>query len=261
MKFDINNFYIGKLTFVNEFNGLNILNTDDGQVKLKKKSIQNIIKGGAIPLDTKMNCYSVLTMFYKGSKGYICFHNLETYEDSNKNKDYVEQLIKIKDLLPKLGYQIPNRISVEYFYKLFNSFFKHNKQFKYNHELYKLDDFYIGSFDLLIKKDTDNQQLIPNLYYYYMFKNYGLNTIEKRIEIIENEIYESDKFKSIFYRLSDDTFYNVNNNQFYYLHNLNNIRIETLLKDILEDRNIIYNRKTISVPKVLKLQKEINRVL
>ena len=274
MKFDINNFYFGKLTFVNEFNGLDILDTDDGQVKIKKKSIQSMIKAGAIPLTNdfqkvkygdftrEISYYSVLTMFYKGSKGYFCSHDLETYNDSDLNKDHVEQVIKIKDLLPKLGYQIPNKISVEYFHRLFDCLFKGTKQFRYNHELYKLDDFYIGSFDLCIGEYVYNRQpILPNLYYYYMLTRQGLNTLEGHKEVIGNrkEIYEYNKFKSIFYKLSEDTFYNVNNNKFYLLDDLNEIKIETSLRNVLEENNIKYNRKTISVPKVLKLQKDINR--
>ena len=205
---------------------------------------------------------SVYTMFYKGSKGYFCFHNFETYNEEDE-KDHIENLIMLKDILPKIGFVVPDKISVEYCWFVFNSLFKNKKKFNYNHQRYNLNDFYIGTIELCTRSDMENgKSLLINLPESLMLESRGLSTLKGYIIDYKNVKYHYNLFKSIFYK-KDNTLYDLYGNYTYSSScrdiPMNRVTLEEPFREKLEKNNIKYNRKTISVPKVLRLQKDINR--
>ena len=221
-KHDVDNYYVGNLNFA--FPIGNALLASVGGVKLtdedrlKRDLFYTTIVNGAINLElihmnnvvTSNNKYrydSVLTLFYKEDDNYYCLHNGNTYKLDNNGDTFCSDLIKLKDIVPKFGYNLPNQISNYKAKSIFNGLFKNFKINMFNNDKFNINDFYIGSLDLCegstiqrVHKDLSiPTQIIMFKQELYTQAGYS------RYEEINDEIVEAHyaKFKSIYLKLDD----------------------------------------------------------
>lgn len=266
-KMDSNRFYVGELNFAFYFKNLLIPDTSNKENKYTYQDFMNTIYHGAVDLtknsfdkineDSKYFYKSVFTLFYKLDNGkYLCLHNGNIY--GNLQKDYIENLSPLEDLLPKLDYVYPNKLSVLEALNLFKKSFQKKINGK---TLFKIDRFYDGKIDLCTSKYHENDEyhhinLIDSLLLKKLFIGAGYTLVR------DEEQYNYQIFNSIFYRFSNGDLYNINNNQLYKANNQKvlerviNIDPKVSLKDSLEEREIPFEEE-VSISKVLKLQEKM----
>ena len=276
-KHDVDNYYVGNLNFA--FPIGNALLASVGGVKLtdedrlKRDLFYTTIVNGAINLElihmnnvvTSNNKYrydSVLTLFYKEDDNYYCLHNGNTYKLDNNGDTFCSDLIKLKDIVPKFGYNLPNQISNYKAKSIFNGLFKNFKINMFNNDKFNLNDFYIGSLDLCegstiqrVHKDLSIPTQII-MFKQELYTQAGYSRYEK----INDEIVEAHyaKFKSIYLKLDDENYYNINNFKIYNIDSFkafdDKVSINKPLKKELGYTNL---EDEVTITKVLKKQKKL----
>ena len=270
-KYDINNFYLGKLTFVSPIicNKVNLVSSD----KIIEKS--DAIMNGAINLkpvfmsneniNYEINYYynSVFTIFYKTKVGYYCLHNGNKYLNCQVNQnDFCDNLVPLKQMLPKIAFDIPNELSFKEALNLFNLIYKKNKYF-YKTESFDINNFYVGNVHLCTFVENNSNKVFCNLEKYLRLCKLGLNThsgYSKTQEISSLELEcDFSIFQSVFYKLNDKEYYNINDYSIYQLDNdldfKYSIEIKDLFKEWLKEKNKNYDKDKINISKVLKIMR------
>ena len=290
-KYNINDFYVGKLVFVIPFG--NRVSTEQDSEKAYKimESYKLALRNGAI--DTKDNqeteytdylhhvlYESVFTIFYRFDENRYCsLHVIGSFSDEkdkgidNQGDYFCENLGKFTDYLPKFDFSLPKQISIDEALKLFNTIFKKKTRPKYNGDIYCIDDFYTGTLDYctstqvrgkyirdderLIRKNTGIELLLENNH----AKKIDNSSRESFTELSNNKRIEQlfTKYGCVFLRVGKDEFYNLNNFQLYHEPN-SVIKIQRPLGYQLGFLGIYCNGdEPITIPKVLKLQDRLNK--
>lgn len=263
-KYDINNFYVGKLVFLFNYDNLTLSELTKEEKNKQMEKFDIIIKG-AIELNKRLlnpNDSSVFTIFYRKNNNYYCLHNGKSYQEEDKTINYCSNMIPLKELLPKIDYYIPYEISMHEANNYFNCLFKNKGKFNYNNTEFNIDSFYFGETDLCIySKPLGEDIILHNLAPYEILSSLNLKTGNNYEIIKNNNKYNYSRFKSIFYKFRGSEAYNLCDNQVYLLNNL--VEIESSVKDLRPlkeelNKKKIYSKDYISIPKVLKLIKKIN---
>ena len=257
-KYPIDNFFIGELYLYTNFgNLLSGSNAIDG-----KKRIAIFSQSGAINFQRDLiNKYidwenrreytGFLTIFYRQGNKYICLHDGKTYELNAP--DIIDNLVPIRDILPKMDSKPFSRISMYEALELFDILFSESER---KGELYfnvnkVIEDFYVG--DLLLQESTpiettDSRRRYIDLPHHIMLENDRLG-----IYSFGNEDYNHTVYRCLFLRDGVDL-YNLNNHQFYnpYEDSFNNI---VSFKEYMTEFDIKTPAKKLTIPKALKLFK------
>lgn len=281
-KYDINNFYVGELYLSCGLEGF----FNDGMVK--KQSVEldkifDIYKTEIINFqktlikkyedDDLMRKYEgFLTIFYKIGNKYACLHNGILYELDGI--DFCDNLICLSELLPKLSYSIPKKVSIKEAICIFNLLFKNKNGIKLNNTKYDINDFYIGNLVLhegyLPNDGYNSRYKYDSLALQYILYNNGatVGSMHGREDEFTN-LHDFSSFKSLFLRDSKGL-YNLQSYQYYnggvleqkYLDSRSafNSYCECMepFSSVLDENKIEYNSHSITIPKALKLYKKID---
>lgn len=254
-KYNIENFFIGELYLYSNFaNFTSRLYNEDNQDSINIFSETEAINFQKEPLSRYINWDAgreytgFLTIFYKQGNNYICLHNGKSYR--LKSDTFIENLIPLNNLLPKVNSKLEPNISIDKALELFNILFKSTEEESslYNDNKHNTQDYYIG--DLLLEEIiiTSNGYKYLNLPYHTI-----LNKLNLSINSYETEQQINKTYRCLFLK-QDNNLYNINNYQFYN-PNENNLEIITSFKEYLLESNIKISCDSISIPKSLKLFK------
>ena len=279
-KYDIKNFYVGKLTFLSRFGNLLVPSQYQEERLNKRYELLETIRSGAIDLrklfyrgeyiDYKIRCYydSVYTICYQENNEDYCLHNGKIYSNKQIDRyDFCENLVPFKEILPKYAYNIPSELSLREAEYLFDSIYN-KKNIAFTKEPFNLNDFYYGTLDLCSSITEENtRKKLCNLENYlrlcklglFTHSGYGLREINEQIEV---RVYDYSIFKSIFYKVGESKFYNIYDFNTYdkdvtLKYPMAKISIQNSLNEELEENDINYKKEEITMPKVLKLTKKI----
>lgn len=233
----------------------------------------------------------MLTIFYKDHDDYICLHNTKKY--TSDGFDYCENLVPLRDLMPKIGCNVPTDLSIRDSLCLFEHLFNRKKFNKgermQDKTLYNIKDFYMGNLNLYngFSPNEYSQKYHyshnPVKYHYhnlpqkYVLYNSGAQSSclfgfkDKERDKYGDSIGSHDyaTFRCLFLKLPDKSLYNINDFQIYdngYLGKgcFSNIEVGKSYYDemvsfpeVMEENNIKYGNDTITIQKVLKLSKNI----
>lgn len=276
-KYDINNFFVGELYLSYNVDGLLSVDTI-GKHSKEFNKISDMYKTSAIKFQKTLlrrykNYEGFLTVFYKVLDKYMCLHNGVLYE--LKGIDFCDNLISLSELLPKLSYSIPKKISINEAICIFNSLFKNKKGIKLNNSKYDINDFYVGNLILhegiLPNNNRYNRYQYISLARQYILYNNGasIGSMFGKEDVFTN-LHDFSSFKSLFLRYPRGI-YNLHSYQFYDKGILdkkhmdsNNIYDDYYewmepLETVLNENKINCNSQSISIPKALNLYKKINR--
>ena len=272
-KCDVNNFYIGDLNINFNFNELLDIKPKEIEEKNKKqKLIYSTIDNGAINLNgvkfektaffNKGNRYEVLlSIFYKvDDDHYLCLHNRNSY--SFNGEDYCSSLVPLKEVVPKIDYELSKQISTNEALKIFNGVFKKNSYFTFTN-LHDINEFYSGKLVLCMGyTEKARYHDLNALSRIILNSNPEIYSLQVGSSVLEkNEETDYIRYPSIFSKIDDNLFYNINDYQNYVLEKSNskldtNIEIESSLGRYFDSHSIKYPQK-ITISKILKLQKKI----
>ena len=280
-KYNINNFYVGKLTFLSRFGNLAVPSQYQEERLNKRYELLETIKNGAIDLrnlfyrgeyiDYNTRCYydSMYTIFYKEDNEYYCLHNGKIYSNKRNDRyDFCENLVPFKEILPKYSYNIPSKLSLREAGYLFNIIYS-KKNMPFTKEPFNLNDFYYGTLDLCSSITEENtREKLCNLEKYLRLCKLGLFThsryclLREKNDQMGMRVYDYSIFKSIFYKVGESKFYNIHDFNTYdkdvtLKYPMAKIGIQNSLKEILKENDINYKKEDITMPKVLKLTKKI----
>ena len=276
-KHDVDNYYVGNLNFAFPMGNILIASVGGSEPtkedRIRRDAFYTTTINGAInlslihmndivPSNNNYHYDSVLTLFYKIDDKYYCIHNGNTYKLDNNGDTFCNDLVKLKDVVPKFGYNLPDRISYLKAVLIFNSLFKKFNIRMFNNDKFNINDFYIGGLDLCegrtinrVHKDLAiPTQIIMNKQILYCQAGYSLSNH------INGEEIETDysSFNSIYLKLDDENYYNINNFKIYNIDSFNlyddKVTIDKPLKK--EERYMDLSDK-VTITKVLKKQRKI----
>ena len=169
-KKDINNFYVGELYLSEHFGSLFSHGKMTEEERMEKNKIQKLKESNAVDFqkydidkfidwNSRREYEGFLTIFYKKDDNhYICLHNGNEY--TIHQNEFYENLVPLREFLPKKSYNIPNQITVRQSLILFNELFKNvsMNKIKYEQDNYSIHDFYVGNLNLCTSFDFDNSK-------------------------------------------------------------------------------------------------------
>lgn len=279
-KYNIEDFYIGELYI--------------GDLGLYSATIVvDTIQNGAIDIQDRLlikhydkdrhRYYDILlTIFHKYNNEYTCLHNGKTY--TQEGTDYCKSLISLKDLLPKVSYNIPEYLSFKEPYHIFDKLFKNRKAQKiansHNKTPYDINDFYTGNLNLyegFILEESGSHY--PYTYYNLpelriLFESDAKVKVGNYLEIF-NEQDNTSKTHNylvcncLFLKFQGENLYNINNFQTYNKGVLSNEQLTEFkigesyydhmvpFTETLKEQEVKYDKEKITIPKALKLYKKI----
>lgn len=255
-KYDIEEFYIGELYLYTHFSNFTFATYDPknkDKINIFSKSgainFQEDMESRYIDYETGREYTGFLTIFYRQGNKYICLHDGMPYEIKGNN--FIENLIPLKELLPKINTQLLSKISIHKALELFTILFKNNKREiqLYDANQYPVSDFCVGD---IVLKESFHQESKPesrcqyfNLPYHIMLNNEGLT-----IHSFNESNYINRVYRCLFLRQGVDL-YNINNHQFY---NPSEDSFQAIIsfKDYITETEAKQIEGTISIPKALK---------
>jgi len=281
-KYDINNFYVGKINFAYKFGNLLIPVENISKEESQKNDLEYAtILNGAIDLSkisdqdktditNRINYKRLYTLFYKVDDKYYCLHNGRCYQETGD--DYCSELVPLITCLPKYSFDIKDKISIYEARKLFKNLFSSKRKCLYNHDKYDIDDFYTGYIDICTSYEISD----PNKYDKETF-DYD---IFRQLTILGNGLYNESgyytenkvdsktieaiysTFKVIFLKIDQEHLYNINDYTIYRNDEMkeslfaSDLEIKKPLRKAFEYNGIDYQEK-MSIPEILQLQKRL----
>lgn len=251
-KYNIESFFVGELYLYTNFAYFTSrLYNPNNQDKIKQFQETDAINFQKEPLsryiswDIGREYTGFLTIFYKQGNNYICLHDGNIYR--LKGDTYIENLIPLNELLPKINSKLQPTITVDKALQLFNILFKQQIQDieLYNDNKQDISTFYIGDITLDEIIISDNGYSYPNLQSTLILNNQSLI-----LKSIEDYNTIKTTYRCLFIE-QEKELYNLNNHKFY---NPNELYIDNQLP-LNNYINNTYNHQTICIPKALKLFK------
>ena len=256
-KYSINNFYIGEIYLYKKFG--NFLTGET--IEEEDKRMKTITTSGAINFqpdlisrhidwDNKREYTGFLTIFYKQDNKYICLHDGKTYELNNQY--IIENLVLLKDLLPRIHSKSISKISMYEALELFDILFKNDiNQELYNENKQNISNFVVGDIALREKTIIEN----PKVKMQYINLPHHIMLSKSYLEMysFKEKNYINIVYRCLFLKEGVDL-YNLHNHQ-YYNHHEDNFDNIILFKDYLKEFEIEPESKSITINKALKLFK------
>lgn len=191
-----------------------------------------------------------LTIFYKQGNKYICLHDGISYE--LKGANFIENLVPLNELLPKINTEILSEISIPRALELFDILFKQQTTL-YNKEKQPISDYYIGD---IVLKETYHQETLPDSKYTYINLPHHIILDKSNLAF---QTFQEDNYMNIVYRClflkQDLDLYNLHNHQFYNSHE-DTFQSIISFQEHIKSIDITIPSETISIPKALKLFKK-----
>lgn len=255
-KYNIEDFYIGELYLYTNFANFTSRNyREENQSKLKQFSqtkainFQQDLLSHYIDWDNGREYTGFLTIFYKQGNRYLNLHDGNVYSLSRDT--YIENLIPITDLLPKINYFKESLISIPRAIELFDILFqKNNEECLYQEIKQPLSNYYIANITL---KELYHQESNPDSRYIYF--NLPLHLMLEKLDTCIYSYEELDYINKVYrciFLKQDINFYNLNNHQFYNQNDLDNI---ITLSDYLDTIKLTPPSTNLTISKCLKLYK------
>lgn len=259
-KHPISNFFVGELYLYTAFgNYLSI----DSTIVIGKENIERFSQSGAINFqkdlisrytdwENKREYQGFLTIFYKQGDKYICLHDGRSYQLNDSV--LLENLVPLKELLPKMNQRVISKISTNQALELFDILFKKSQDesilYKENEEL--ISDFFVG--DISIKERTLSEDIDAKTEYFYLPQHIMLGKNNLEIYSYGKNQCANTVYRCLFLRDGVDL-YNINNNGFY---NPNEDKFDTIISfcEYIQGFEIPTQKDRISIPKALKLFKK-----
>ena len=289
-KYCIDDVYVGELYFSYPIRNKKVPSSLHEYSKKGKEKYQSVVKRGAIDLqgflgdkyiDIKNDRYYdvFLTVFFECSNHvYLCLHDKREYV--HKGVDFCNHLVPIRTFLPQMGCQLPEKLTSLQAEILFDKLFKKSYSFDYDNTLYDMRRFYIGNLNLYVGRE--DMMIGDDYYKRYFFDNVGQSYLTYlsdakliggfQLEKVDNHLlkkYYYEIYNCLFLRLRNGILYNLNNYQIYQdgvfsKANYHNVGEEksffdelSPLKKELDDYQVSCQKKFISIPNALKLQKRL----
>lgn len=250
-EYNIEEFYVGELYLYTNFanfisDSYNQANKIDIFSQSRAINFQQDMESKYIDWENGREYTGFLTIFYKQGDKYICLHNGTSYE--LKGDNFIENLIPLTELLPKISTELIKSITIPRLLDLFDILFRQQTNL-YNNDKYPITDFYIG--DLSLRK-IYHQESLPDSRYTYINLPYHiiLDKTDLAIHSFKQSDYINVVYRCLFLKQGLDL-YNIHNHQYY---NPNEDTFQTIitLKEYLKEYNISISSDTISIPKSLK---------
>lgn len=275
-KFNADYFYIG------------ILNLDSETTSYNE--LKELLVNGAIIVEKNANIngkkYTRLMSVFLKPGVYNCLHNSKYYKTYG-NPNFCEQMVPLKDALPKIGYSYPKELSVPKALQLFNIMFGkgifYRQERLYDDALYKLDDLSLGGLMLYTGstkcKAGETCWDICNLPQFLMLQKsdakymgeYGKSSVILDPLSESNQFYRYVNFECLYLDKEDGTKYNINDFQTYDKGILtpedgqNMVVGESyygLTKpflEVLDEQQIKISKDELTIPDALKLCRKMNK--
>lgn len=256
----ISNFYIGELYLYTTFG--NLLSIDES-ITFGKEKIESFRNSGAISFqkdlisrytdwENRREYEGFLTIFYKQGDKYICLHDGAIYELNSSV--LLENLIPLKELLPKINEKKISTISMNKALELFDILFKRDKDesILYEETEEKISDFFIG--DIQLKERTLPEEIDTKIEYFYLPQHIMLGKNSLEVYSFGQDECANTVYRCLFLRDGVDL-YNINNNAFYNHHE---DKFDSIIpfKEYISEFKIPSPKDYISIPKALKLFKK-----
>lgn len=258
IEYPIIDFYIGEIYLYTKFGNL----LEGETIQECEERIKSFQKAGAINFQKDITSRYIdweqereytgfLTIFYKQDNKYICLHDGKIYQ---KNSDtIIDNIIPLKDILPKIDKKYPSRISMYDAIELFDNIFQDDLSIPimYQEKNKPITDFFVG--DIVLKERTPVEITDSKVKYIDLPQHIILQKEGLTLRNYEELNYLNSVYRCLFLRDGVDL-YNINNSQFY---NPNEDEFEKLIsfQEHLYNSDIICHSKSISIPKALKLFK------
>ena len=277
-KYPIDNFYIGKLNIEFPRNNAHHITCWGGLLNPTErelyKFVQTLVNNGAIDLD-KMSIFTyinntlfrytpLLTIFYKmDNDKYVCLHNGNSYSTDNNNGIFCDELFKLSDCVPRFGFNLPNELSIYYAIKIFNILFSMKKKMPYNNDKYNIDYFYSGELYFCDGYYDSNKRYHElNIPVHILLQKQDLCRYNglKRVITVNNEENELSysAYKSVFLRLDDENYYNLNTYKIYNISEYNDFSDKVIIKNpLIKEKEYRPLNDFETIPRILKKQKNI----
>lgn len=282
LKKDINNFYVGELYLSKHFGNL-LSGEITKEEKIERNRIQEL--KGTKAINVQQNSFNrfidwnnrreynaFLTLFYKkDEKHYICLHNGREY--TNHQNEFYENLIPLKELLPKKSYKSLNQITIRESLVLFDELFNKTKMKKImcNEENYPMQDFYVGNLNFCAEYDFDNpseRSKYVHLPQYIRLSKLNEVKTGSGFSIYENDgMYNYSVFRCLFLKNKNNSVYNLHDFQNYNEGTFEPKKFENInngqsyydymipFEEYLDKKEVNISCDEISIPKALTLYK------
>lgn len=259
IEYPITNFFIGEIylytKFGNFLTGETAKECEERIEKFKESGAINFQQDSLsryIDWEQEREYIGFLTIFYKQDNKYICLHDGKIYQINHDT--IIDNIIPLKDILPKIDKKYQSRISMYEALELFDNLFHKDlvTPIMYQEQNKPISDFFIG--DIVLKERTPVEISESRIKYIDVPQHLILQKSGLTMYSFEELNYLNSVYRCLFLRDGVDL-YNINNNQFY---NPNEDNFERLIpfKEYLDDAEVICHSKSISIPKALKLFKK-----
>lgn len=253
--YNLEQIYVGELYLYTDIVSYTPISHDSK----KKERAEDFFKTGAIDFEKNpLNRYidwengreytGFLTMFYKQGKKYICMHDGNAYE--MKGQCFIENLVPLSELVPKLNAKLPKVIAISEALQLFDILFKKNfgEISLYDTTQHDAMDFYIG--DIILR---ERKQALPDdkIEYINLPQHIMLAKSNLLISSFQETNYINRVYRCLFLQ-QDVDLYNVNSHEFYNPYE-NSFQSIANFKDYIDEYGLPSTQKTLSIPKALKL--------
>jgi len=256
--YPIEDFYVGELYLYTSFG--NFFQSDlniEGSNNLEAFSLTGAINfqkdlvSRYTDWENKREYHGFLTIFYKQGDKYICLHDGVIYELNSPC--IIDNLIPLKELLPKVNALLPSKINAYKALELFDIVFKKDESIMYTEQEQLITDFYIG--DISLKESTHPSELFDTrIEYFSLPEHIMLEKNNLALYSHDNGRYTSTVYRCLFLRDIVDL-YNLNNHQFY---NDNEDKFTQIIgfREYMSEFKIDIPRESITIPKALKYFKK-----
>lgn len=259
-KYNIEEFFVGELYLYTNFANF----ISESYNPQNRNYVNNFSHSGAINFqqdlisryidwENKREYTGFLTIFYKQGDKYICLHDGLQYKLNGSN--FIENLVPLTSLLPQINTRLLSEITISKALQLFDILFKNTKdEIKlYDETKESIQDFYIGD---IILKEIYHQETLPDSKYQYI--NLPHHIMLDKPNLLVQRFSNSDYINAVYrclFLCQDTDLYNINNNQFYNLHE-DNFQMILSFQEYMKDFNMEISQETVSIPKALRLFKK-----
>lgn len=189
----------------------------------------------------------------------------------------------ISSLLPKISYNLQKELTISQVLKLFKYLFKTNySKIAYNADKYNINEFYVGNLNLVesLRKNGSHNDIktyfnLPEQKILYKSDakiiSYSGSYKKDTLTSDDPDFYDYVTMECVFKTLENNSMYNIHNFQIYENGILEKRHMLTVddgmsyydymipFNQYLEENEILYKEKEISIPKVLTLYRNKNK--
>lgn len=259
IQYPITDFYIGELYLYTKFGNLLM----GESIEESERRVQSFSQSGAINFqpdlisrytdwENKREYTGFLTVFYKQNNKYLCLHDGKIYQLNHPI--IIDNLVPLRDLLPKIDAKSIPRISMYEALELFDILFKEDviDEKLYNGNKQKISDFIVG--DIILREKTPIESADARYQYFNLPYHIMLEKSNLAVHSFSGSNYTNIVYRCLFLKDGVDL-YNINNFQYYNPNEDSFERIITFDR-YMEDFDLSIQSDKMTIPKALRLFKK-----